>query len=237
MADNIAFSGGGKMGDFIHQLFVVKNICEEEETKADLYIRDNGQTWTYGLQRAYDDLKELVEAQDYINSFQIGKAPHPSINLDSWRDSVMPQRYTKGVYTDCWTYLLCKVYGMDKPKEYAWLQAEPNPFFEGKTIIHESLTRKNSRFDYTPYLKDAVFVTSNPEEADKFKHEITVHLVGNLSKMASAIAGCDLFIGNQSMPLALATALDVRRIGVLDHDAAPFYVGEENYSNYFSWFL
>ena len=55
--------------------------------------------------------------------------------------------------------------------------------------------------------------------------------------MAAAMNGCKLFIGNQSMPFTIASALDIPRVCELHHASAEFYTGEHKYSDNISWFL
>ena len=83
------------------------------------------------------------------------------------------------------------------------------------------------------------FVTNDQMEWDLFpyKDKAQLHLVKTISEMAIAINSGKLFIGNQSAPLAIASALDVPRVCELDYDPAPFYMGEEKYSNNIKWYL
>ena len=53
----------------------------------------------------------------------------------------------------------------------------------------------------------------------------------------ACINSSKLFIGNQSLPLAIASSLDVLRIAELFHSSAEFYNGEHLYSDNISWFI
>lgn len=238
------FLSGGKLGDFIHTLFVVKNICEREGCKANLYISEGGDAWTYGVDRAYKDLYPLVINQDYINMFEMesdmGKGEF--INLNFWRDVVATEHAETGKYSRCWTDLLTSVYQL-LPSSYAWLSTMQDDYsVKDVIIVHQSL-KHYSELPWSDILKlpcrEFIFLTSNKAEYDNFKHRGCVTLVHRekVSEIASLIASCKMFVGNQSAMFAIACAFDVPRIVGLDPDPAPFYMGEEKHSDNIMWYL
>jgi hypothetical protein len=58
-------------------------------------------------------------------------------------------------------------------------------------------------------LNNCIFLTSEIKEYEKFEYKnlVNVHVATNLSEMSEIISGCKAFCGNQSSPLALASAL------------------------------
>jgi ADP-heptose:LPS heptosyltransferase len=54
----------------------------------------------------------------------------------------------------------------------------------------------------------------------------------NILELATYINSCKYFVGNQSSPFAIANALDVPRLGILDldHNNYIFYNEEAKYS-------
>jgi hypothetical protein len=225
-------------------MYAVKNLCRKTKTYADVYIADGvGDVWARGLETAYTDLYELVYSQPYVNSFVMGIPEGDYIDLNKWRVRVANTHASNGVYDTPWSELLSQEYGFDIPQEYAWLKCYKKNFdTEGCVVIHNSVGHGGG----LPYdkvfqipCKEFLFVTSNIEEWNvfKYKNRVKLYLVGSVSDMASAINSCKLFVGNQSAPLALASALDVPRIGDLNPDPAPFYMGEEKYSDSFMWYL
>ena len=57
------FQAGGLMGDFINSLYVVKNICQKENAIANIYLSDAGEPFRYGIDKAYNDLYDLIISQ------------------------------------------------------------------------------------------------------------------------------------------------------------------------------
>jgi hypothetical protein len=61
MANN--FLMGGKLGDFLHSIFAVKQICQHKNIKADIYMYDIG--WEFGIKNTYDD---MTSSLTYLNA-------------------------------------------------------------------------------------------------------------------------------------------------------------------------
>lgn len=221
------FYSGGLLGDFIHQLFVVKNYCEKTREKADLYISANiGDTFTFGVEKAYNDLYDLVISQPYINSFSI-KDYEIGFNLSKWRE------YVKG--NQSWTDLLSSIYFIDIQTEYKWLWVDSKfDYLKDTILIHSSNKRRNPNFDYNTLLKGndkVAFLMGN--ETDLYIEGYDKYQPTTILEMATYINSCKLFVGNQSSPFAIANALDVQRLGILDleHNNYIYYKDEEKYSN------
>lgn len=241
----ISFVSGGKLGDFIHTLSVVKNICLKENCLANLYLSEGrGDIWTFGAENAFNDLHDLVSTQPYINSFSTEPSDlnESFIDLNRWRTVVAEIHAETGVYNACWSNLLSCVYDFSIPDSYAWIQTGNKAEFRDKIVIHQSLRHYcglpwDEIFEIP--CKGRVFVTSNIEEWNNFKHKdgVSLCLVNSVKEMAVAINSGKLFVGNQSAPFAIASALDVPRIVGLDPDPAPFYMGEERYSDNIMWYL
>lgn len=241
----INFIAGGMMGDFIHSLYVVKNICQQRNDKANLYIANGyGDVWRYDLQRTHNDLNELITSQSYINKFE----PLPLnfkeefINLTEWRTTLI---HTIAGYDRCWTDVLSQCYRFPITKPYSWLAPiGTDQVTSGKSVIHRSTHRHNGEFPWPRILNglqgEIVFVTSIQEEWDRFQfknNRMKLHLVSTVSDMARAIGSARTFVGNQSSPFSIACALDIPRLVELDADPAKFYMDENKYSHNISWFL
>jgi hypothetical protein len=62
----ITFAHSGGTGDIIYSLYVVKKICEEKNTKCNIYIkRSNACNHTVDI---YETLKLLLLKQEYISN-------------------------------------------------------------------------------------------------------------------------------------------------------------------------
>lgn len=244
----INFIAGGFLGDFIHSLYVVKNVCLKHNAVANLFLTDGyGDGWRYGLQKAFDDLFELVNNQAYVKKFEIlskDTSIDGFINLNDWRGEVATTHSETGKYNKCWSDLLSNFYDFPIPGKMKWIEVDGNAFFKDKILIHRTVRNQQSHKWWEEILckhkdNEVLFFTNNKKEFDDFlfKDKCNLFLTSTVNEAAKAMMACKLFIGNQSAPFALASALDINRICELHPDPAPFYIGEERYSGNIKWYL
>ena len=245
------FISGGMLGDFIHNLSVVKNICEREQSRANIYLTDkihmyNGDVWKFGCKKAHQDLMEMVMLQPFINKFEVlpDDFSESFVNLNSWRMELENDRIRKGFYYRSWSEILSSHYNYGICQTYKWINVDQvDDEMKGKIAIHRSLHRHNPSFNWNSILnmnEEFVFITSSIEEWEKFQFKndrIKLKLVESISDMVLCINSCKYFIGNQSAPFAIASALDVPRLVELDYSACVFYMNERKYSKNISWYL
>lgn len=99
---------------------------------------------------------------------------------------------------------------------HPWLTAAPSAATAGRVVVANSGRWRNEAFPWTKLLRrhyrDALFVGTRNEH-DSFQHRVSCRLeylpTANLLELAEAIAGCRLFIGNQSCPFWIAAGLGV----------------------------
>ena len=231
------------MGDLIHAMYAIKHVCAKEGVKGNLYISDGsyGNVWgcghfAFSLEKTLNDVKDLVLEQEYIEEFKI-------LPKDFNEEYICLQQWRKHPPIKSWSNLLSEEYNFDIPDEYPWITTTDGAKTKGKVLIHYSNKRHNYDFPWNKVINDIeneiLFITSHEQEFNefKFKHKIKPYIVETVSDMAKAIKSCDLFIGNQSLPLAIATSLDIPRICVLHESSYKFYSGEHHLSNNTSWFL
>lgn len=205
---------GGRLGDLVHMLYVVANA----PGKHDLYITDRRDLHSDGfIYPLYETIKELTPvliSQDYVNSVR-PYSNEGAINLNLWR---------RKAYSANWTVLLSKMFGV-RVSPGPWIKVEPGVRYN--KIIHCSIPgARRGNWDGVN-LHGGVFMGSL-EEYQNFNRPELPHIVPHtLEQMFSLIAGCGEFIGNQSLPLAIAHSLDVPRTGVLNPVDQAAYVGEE----------
>jgi len=234
----INFVSGAKMGDFIHSLYAVKNICEQRNTKANLMLDYTGDFWTYSIEKAYDDLYPIISKQSYINKFgYTAYNLEEFINLNDWRKEVAKTHAETGKYNKCWSELLSSYYGFEIPNEYKWLEVnEVDENTKGKVVIHRSTHHHTSIKFWEDQINSLgevpLFVTTNISEFEQFPYNYLTkpYILKTVSEWIVSIASCKYFIGNQSAGFAIASALDKERLCELYLDAAPFYQNENKYS-------
>ena len=244
----INFCAGGKLGDFIHSLYVVKNICEQRNAKSNLYLSaGHGDIWSFGAEKAYNDLSPLISKQSYVNKFEMfpDNFNEDFINLNDWRKEVATTHSETGKYNKCWTELLSGYYDFKIPKEYKWLESpKADNVMAGQIIINRSKHHHNSEINFWRNelpLKDGLklFTTTDLSEWEAFEYKQLAfpYIVSTFEEWVIAINSGSYFMGNQSAGFSIASALDVPRICELDHDPCAFYIGEERYSKNISWIL
>jgi len=247
MEKHLKFIGCGNTGDLIHGMFAAKHICKKMGMKGSLYITDKFRHkdlfecghFAFHLEKSIHDLKELMLNQEWLIDFDILPIDfniEDYIYLSEWRRVSTPKP---------WTKIMTETFDFPIPDEYPWLDVpDPDDNTKGKVLIHSSTKRHNSQFPWDRILreidKEILFVTSNENEFDDFKHKgnkVKPYFVETIYDMAKAINSCDLFIGNQSLLFAIATSLDKPRICELHDSSHIYYSGEHRYSDNLSWFL
>jgi ADP-heptose:LPS heptosyltransferase len=245
MEEILNFTAGGLMGDFINSLYAAKNLCEIHNKKANIYLNNAGEGFRYGIQKAYDDLYELVINQPYINDFQVEiKETENSIKLHSWRNQAHSE-FNNGGYKSSWSEIFSQHYSFNIPKEYKWIYLDEfNEEYRDCVLIHRSNRRINPKYDYSQLIDECNKYNQNVcflicDETDLYIDGYAKYSPKNIKEMAVIINSCRYFVGNQSAPLALASSLDKQRLAVLDLDFNNymFYKNEINYSTNIKCFI
>lgn len=216
---NIVHSGNS--GDVIYALPTIKNIAEVTRVPINLYLRLNQPLIMSGYsshpmgnvminQPMAEMLYPLLNSLDYITICEAYDNQKIHIDLDFFRSKTISLHnsnlarwcsYVTGFTPELW-----------KP----WLVATPNANYADKIILARSSRYRNSTIDYS-FLKNynnIVFigVKSEFEDMQKAIPELKTVQVKNFLELAQIIAGCKVFIGNQSFPYSIAEGLKVPRI-------------------------
>lgn len=202
---------GGRLGDAVHMLYVVKHWPGGPHN---VYVTDrrdlHSDGFMYDPARTVDELRPVLLHQSYIASVSDYNG-EDAINLNLWRQKA---------YSDSWTNLLSKMFGVPVVGE-AWMEWDKWP--KEYSLAHRS------------------HFSQHPARAGNWAGVEKGTDIGNsfssLSYLFSMIASCTNFTGEQSLPLAIAHALDVPRIGVLNPIDAKAYIGEEKIFSKFSYVL
>lgn len=215
----IKYISGGALGDFIHQLGIIKSIYEKTGKKAILYISHTARAtdkFPFGLEQAYNDTYKLITSQEYIESYHIHNNEPYDINLSSW---VVNQQ----LYKNNWYTIFKNEYNIEWCMN-KYIDIETDSLYKDCIFISSSIKRFNNSIDYNklfsllPYRP--IFITSIISEYDYFKSRTGINLeyicFNNLYDLYKAINSCKLFIGNLSSPLTIAQACFKPRICILD---------------------
>lgn len=222
------FKHSGAFGDLIYSLPIVKHLGGGE-----FYLHLNQLDWIgkyfYNTppvkfhqgrftEQDYEQLKPLMEAQDYITQFEIlTNRSEITHNLDRFR---VPFVKHPGNYVDIYS----AVFGITDPEQQKqirttpWLTVSNSKRHEDKTIVINRSTRwipaspgpKWFEWQAQGWTEHAVFV-GLPNEYEQFKQQIGWNIpyqqTSNLLELAEYIKGAEKFIGNQSVALSIAIGL------------------------------
>jgi hypothetical protein len=251
---------GGKLGDFLHSMFAVKQMCRQFDVKSDVYMYDIG--WEYGIENTFSELKPIFLAQDYIESFnilyecEIDSVQRPEQNKPIKINNIqlLQDGYTDlgdyirspWLYKTCWSEIYSKTFGFDIKNEYSWITWNKTDInFTDKVLIHRRYNpvRINDLFPYQKILEkygdDVIFVSSNQVDYEKFPYKsIPFVQLKTLDEWFTAINSCRLIVSNLTGPAVIAHALDKPRIIELPDIIDSIHsIGEEKYSKNVNWFI
>lgn len=221
------FKHSGAFGDLIYSLPIVKYFGGGEFFLHLDQINWIGQHY-YGsppdpvhrgrLTHAdFEFMKSFMERQEYISKFDILTAKTEiTHNLDKFR---VPFVGHPGNYVDVYS----TVFGITNKAEQSvlrntpWLTADPH-IIDGRTVVINrtqrwipgTLSNQWQAWRETGMEEKSIFV-GLPEEYELFKkatnYNIPYHPTKTMLDLAAVIAGSELYIGNQSVGLALAIGL------------------------------
>lgn len=235
-----SYLAGGRIGDFIHSLCVCKRTWEKFNTKADIFISNQGDIFLKPLKDTVEDLLPVLSKQEWFNSIDIYNNQKIDINLIEFRKSPL-------LYKTCWIDLYFKTYfpGEDTPKNYSWISIdELDSSYNDVILINRKIGGDYKEKDkiYKQIIEDnkkCVFICFNLDQYLNFpfKDLIPVFVPNSLYDFFVKLNSCKLYVGNLTGPSAWATALDIpREIEISsnpgDIDRYHYLYDTEYYSNF-----
>lgn len=155
-------------------------------------------------------LAPLLAAQDYIEEVKIGSPPGVDYNLDKFR--CLPVNLSQG--NSCRWYM--QVFPVCADLSKPWLSVTPDKTFTGCIVVNRTSRYRNDElyYHFLDNKKNVVFVGLEAEYRDFIRScPSALHYEApNFLSLARAVAGCKLFIGNQSFAYTLAEGLKVPRV-------------------------
>ena len=213
----IYYLASGRMGDFILSLSVVAENFWNTGSKGVIYLTDIIEKFSFSLEKAYNDSKDVISMQPYVKSYHLHANEGFNVNLAEWRSSPY-------LYRDNWNKIYSSTYGVNWGSR-KWLFIPQDETFKNKIFIHQSQSRFNDKFNINEFRntfknEDIVFISQNQGEYDAFIsrtscNSIPFLKVNSLMELYIAISSCKFFIGNLSMPLASADAMFKNRLTLL----------------------
>lgn len=220
-------SHGGHSGDIVYGMALARHVAAANSSPVDLYVpRDRPARLAPGLvhpngsqylmsEGAFAFMRPLLEAQPYIG--QVRFVPESEIPADAIR--LDPYRFANGMNLSAGNIAdyPAKFYGIPLDVSVAWLETPPVKQPAWPVTIAMSKRYRNAAIDYS-FLAgvEGVRFVGLPDEYEDFKSRhglpgLAYHRCETALDLAQAIGASRVFIGNQSMPFAVAEGLKVDR--------------------------
>lgn len=222
MSKIITFKHSGNLGDIIYALPSIKSLCIKRGALAGLHLKlgvpsgFTDKTHPVGAvqldQKMFEMGGRLLAAQPYIKYVTVyneGQEQAIDYDLDLFRKEY------KNLSAGCIQSWYSNAYPELRPnlfEQSLFIRQSPNDMI----IVNRTSRYNNVLIDYSTLRKyDNVFFVGVESEFKTISlHNRNIqHLkVRDFLELATYIASCRLFIGNQSMAFAIAEQLKVRRI-------------------------
>lgn len=197
------FKHSGDVGDIIYSLPAIRAMGG-----GTLYLAKVETTRQMMSDTIIDMLAPLLLAQSYIDRVLPYRGEAVYCDLDKFR----PWWNAHPVYgTSIASYHL-QAFGLsDDERDKSWIEVAQKP--AAKVVFHRSPRYWNQHFPWKKivdrYRKESVFV-GLPEEHNYFTSKfgpVPYRRTHDFLELASVIAGAKLYVGNQSMPYAIAESM------------------------------
>lgn len=231
MSEFITYKTSSPAGDCISFLAGIRQMWKETGKKAVIYqqlnalgkqgdisqpyLDEQGRSIMMG-ETMFNQLKPLVEAQEYVESYLEFKGEEVFFDLDDIRQKV----YVGQPHGSLNRYLFYAFPQTNCDLSEAWLNAEDNydDLALNKVIINFTSRYRNSYMNYY-FLKkyeDLIWFAGLKEEYELFSKQWGLNIkwlaVDNFLELAAYIKKCKFFLGNQSMCFQIAEAVKTPRI-------------------------
>lgn len=205
----IRYLAGGKLGDFIHSLSVVNEKFLQTGEKGIVYLSEKD-GFTFGVQKAYDDTKEIISKQDYIHSYLLYQGEEYDIDLTLWRDN-----HYNDFVSRSYPKVMSDLYSVEWGK-HKWLTNVPlDPVWADKTIIWTVSYRFPGNINWSRHQNDdIIFISFDKKDYDFFSLFTNIqcpfHQINTFTEMCVILNSCKQFVGSFSSFLAAAFALHTK---------------------------
>ncbi len=256
------FIMAGKLGDFLHAMFAVKQICLINNIKANVYMVNHG--WEFGVKHTHEELSPIFLQQDYIESFNILteyeldpiQRPDKNSPIKIYNKKIVDEGYidlssyirSPWLYKVCWSELYSKTFNFKIQTPYQWITYDKTiPELSNKILIQRKYNPyvSNNNFPYEDAIKhygkeNILFISSSEKDYNEFpwKDGIDFLKIKTLDEWFTCINSCKEIIANLSAPAVMAHSLDKQRIIELSNIPDSMHcIGEEKYSSKVRWFV
>jgi hypothetical protein len=216
---NVTHSGNA--GDVIYALATLKRLHELTGARINFFLilgkplkLPNNYTHPLGNVMLNESMANLLlpllNEQPYLHQCGVYNNEEVHIDLDYFRSGLIP--LDKGNIARWCGYIT----GVTPSLSRSWLSVEPLSGYSDTILIARSSRYQNKLINYSflaryPNLK-FIGVKEEYEAMQKVLPDLEWIQVTDFLQLAQIIAGCKMFIGNQSFPFSIAEALKVTRL-------------------------
>ncbi len=200
----------GDFGDIIYGMSVMKSIG-----KVRLYFHDTNWICKRILDRLHI-IEPLLRSQDYI--LECKRHEGEPINWDAFDFRSQHTNVNTLAEAHASHYATRRLSMIEWSDREPWIKVDRDPRGKGRVIINRTMRYRNEYFPWrrvlSHYKNRLAFIGDESEYEDFCKSFGPVDRLESkdLLDAAKLIAACDLFIGNQSAPFALAVAMGIPAI-------------------------
>jgi hypothetical protein len=225
---------GPKMGDLFHMLIVPKYYHYFFNIKTNLYVIEKYDKFTTSLEDTYNQLKPIVTAQEWCNSFNIYKNDvRIDVDLNAFR--------WNGLWATrpFWAIFLHTAFPNQPnvPKNFASIKWAKNEEYSNTLVVSRRDIFPFNDFVEKQYLsvfekfENKIFLAFDPAQYEAFplKDHLELVVVKNLSEQLEILNGSKMNLLNCSGPLCIASALNAPRIIETGEWMVPVYGHDYNY--------
>lgn len=240
---SINVTHSGNAGDIIYSLATLKRMHELTGLKIKLYLMLDQQIklpvyrvhplGNVGLNKQMANmLIPLLSMQDYIANCEIHQNQPIDIDLSVFRNLAIPS--DKGNLAHWYSYIT----GVTPQLYKTWLTVDADKNYANTILIARSSRYRSSFIDYSFLNRYSNLLFLGIESEYNDMKTLLPGLkwleVKDFKALAQVIAGCKFFVGNQSLPFAIAESLKVPRI-LETYFHAPNVIteGDNGYDFYF----
>ncbi len=208
------FLHSGALGDIVYSLPTIYTYPRPYTLYLQPEVRSRIPEWAGTRQsvlmttRQAEQLLPLLKL--HVEHVELCRGQPVDVNLDDFRTIPLDlSRYHIGRY-----YALA--FGRQPVLHEPWLRVEPDPAMSDTILVNRTPRYRNAHISYASLrnLPNAVFV-GLPDDFSEFKQDcptLPFITAANHLQLAQWIAGCKLFVGNQSFCYALAEAMKTPRV-------------------------
>lgn len=222
----------GKLGDLFHSLYVP--FCYHQKTgqPCKVYMTDKVEPFENGLVNTYNELKDIILKQEWCSGFEIWDGQPIAYDTTKFREHPL-------LYRACWTEILTSLcFGNAEPIQGGWIKWGFKKY-EKRLVINRRY--KNPLPPHIQANYESIFGQYSEVIFLGSEHDYNLFPLKNMCKLVvpltikdwlSYISQSAYFIGNQSAPLAMASALGAKRLGELLPRQYPDWIHYANEGKY-----